>query len=191
MFCLGCYGHCPISQSDNADLQACLEPFKNAFQEVSRIRPNSESSVFPLLFMSPSDLRPLCKALERAKSGCSFDLQDCDTDPLVDFANKNLRFVCAKQPKEFVVKNCIYFVVQNNTKCQSILRSKTKDTCDTIFDFYNCVENDLSDRCGTDAVATLVKAVTGYGCSNKALAEKCTKYLINRTVIDYAFLTQF
>uniref|UniRef100_A0A5S6QXZ3 DUF19 domain-containing protein n=1 Tax=Trichuris muris TaxID=70415 RepID=A0A5S6QXZ3_TRIMR len=158
-------------------LNFCLEAVQDVIGRIQFRKPNIKRAVLPLYFLTYGELSQLCDAYRRSRAGCPFDYVLCSSsNDTLHLVQTNLKYGCVHVSQK--KQSCIQQALKENKRCLGSLLRQSDDPlasrendCQSLYDFYSCIHEQLQTRCGTAVLAELIKVIISYGCSLDKLGD--------------------
>ncbi|KRZ77062.1 MAGUK p55 subfamily member 5 [Trichinella papuae] len=162
---------CPNGISDEQML-SCLHPIEESWQRIRSRKVSLDKAMLQVLFLSRVETRQLCAKLEQAHLRCAFDFAQCSSsNDALRLVQTGLQFACDHNNPLW--HNCTQAVMRNHGQCvlQLTRRDNPTEQCQSLAEFYTCIQEPLQAQCGTNSVAELVKLINMQSCSLESVLE--------------------
>ncbi|KAL1240362.1 Protein PALS1 [Trichinella pseudospiralis] len=162
---------CPNGISDEQML-SCLHPIEDSWKRIRSRKVSLDKAMLQVLFLSRVETRQLCTKLEQAHLRCAFDFAQCSSsNDALRLVQTGLQFAC--EHNNPLWHNCTQAVMRNHGQCvlQLTRRDNPAEQCQSLAEFYTCIQEPLQAQCGTNSVAELVKLINMQSCSLESVLE--------------------
>ncbi len=162
------------SRAQEVRITKCLTPLSDRWQAIRNQQPELNNFKFALFRHETEDLIDLCEIVEATFEDClDADLiKGCSENIFMEFVYRQLGSACGQKQKEFFVNySCLLEVHRDNgDRCMSHIRGQYIPgmpqplKCQGIPEYFNCMEEEISDVCGPSSLLVFLEAIQNFGC---------------------------